>query len=473
MSFQFSTEIDQSRLFLVNYVNLDGRYDPFCYIPQLVELDDLIKSKTKHRLKYFSIYHASGATPKKDNPDNYSDKEHGIPFIRVQNLSITGELDLKNLVYISKNTHEGLLRRSQIKEYDLLVKITGVGRMAVASVVPKGFEGNINQHIVLIRTGSKELSENIAAFLNLDSVEKIASKRSTGGTRPALDYNALFSIPIINNRNIYEKINLAVLSKKQKEAEMQSLLNGIDDYLLGELGIELPEPKNDTIQSRLFLHKFYEISGNRFDAGYHHKIKLIFSQTTDFPITSLNNLIMCSPQYGANECAIDGEQGITHRYIRITDIDEYGNLKNDSWKTAEKIEDKYMLNYNDLLFARSGSVGKAYLHKDISCRAIFAGYLIRFILNTKKVNPDFIFYYCHSKFYKMWVDAIHRPAVQSNINSEEYKSLPIILPPLEKQNEIANNITAIRKKAKQLQKEADEKFEETKKELEAMILGDN
>ena len=265
MSFQISPELDANKVFLVRSSELEGRLDPFCYVPDLVKLDRKIKVETKYSLKDFTLFRASGATPKKDTDDYYSDKENGIPFIRVQNLSVTGELDTNDLVYISKEVHEGMLKRSQVKAHDLLVKITGVGRMAVASVVPDGFEGNINQHIVVIRTESKETSQNLAAFLNLDSIEKIASKRATGGTRPALDYAALFSIPVINRREVYEIINQAVSFKRAKEAEAQRLLDSIDDYLLGELGIELPEQEENTIQSRIFTRRFSEISGGRFD----------------------------------------------------------------------------------------------------------------------------------------------------------------------------------------------------------------
>ena len=252
MRFQLSSDVDKNKVFLVQRSELEGRLDPFCYIPELVQLDKRIKSITNYRLEHFSKSYSSGATPSKDNDNLYSDKENGIPFIRVQNLSTTGELNKNNLVYISRETHEGLLKRSQVKEHDMLVKITGVGRMAVASVAPDGFEGNINQHIVVIHTGSKEISENLSAFLNLDIVEKIASKRSTEGTRPALDYPALFSIPIINDRNVYERIIVAVNRKKQKETEAQRLLDGVDDYLLGELGIELPVQEENNIKNRIF-----------------------------------------------------------------------------------------------------------------------------------------------------------------------------------------------------------------------------
>ena len=53
--------------------------------------------------------------------------------------------------------------------------------------------------MVVIKTWSSELSEYLANYLNLDIIEKLATRRATGGTRPALDYKALKSIPIIEN----------------------------------------------------------------------------------------------------------------------------------------------------------------------------------------------------------------------------------------------------------------------------------
>ena len=46
--------------------------------------------------------------------------------------------------------------------------------------------------------------------------------------------------------------------------------------------------------------------------------------------------------YGANESAVNGDPEKDPRYIRITDIHEDGSLNND-WKTAERVEEKYIL----------------------------------------------------------------------------------------------------------------------------------
>ncbi|MEH2412270.1 restriction endonuclease subunit S [Nostoc sp.] len=163
------------------------------------------------------------------------------------------------------------------------------------------------------------------------------------------------------------------------------------------------------------------------------------------------------------------------RYIRITDIDITGNLIQGLGVTANNIEQKHILNNNDLLIARSGNtVGKSYLHKsdNVDYECFFAGYMIRFIIDTNKSLPDYIFYYLQSKPYKQWVKAVQRITGQPNINAEEYKSLAIPLPLLEKQTEIVEYIITIRHQVKQLQQEAKTDLERAKKEVEVMILGE-
>ena len=54
------------------------------------------------------------------------------------------------------------------------------------------------------------------------------------------------------------------------------------------------------------------------------------------------------------ESAIKGDKKEDYRYIRITDIDNTGFLKNE-WMTAKTIQPQYILNDGDFLFARSGA----------------------------------------------------------------------------------------------------------------------
>ena len=141
--------------------------------------------------------------------------------------------------------------------------------------------------------------------------------------------------------------------------------------------------------------------------------------------------------YGANEIAVDGDPQTDVRYIRITDIDDHGNLRDEDWKTAKKIDKKYAVDRNDLLFARSGATaGKAFIHKREDGEAIFAGYLIRYRFDEARINPFFVFYYTLLSRYRLWVQVIQRPSGQPNINSREFKAFEIPLPPPSIQNHI-------------------------------------
>ena len=187
---------------------------------------------------------------------------------------------------------------------------------------------------------------------------------------------------------------------------------------------------------RVFIAQKYEL-GERWDpmmVAYRRNLSHFKYQ----PV-SLASLLIAPPQYGANESGIKRISEKQVRYIRITDINDNGLLNNNLGATVERINAKYILNHNDLLFARSGAtVGKTFLYKKnlYNYPCLFAGYLIKFQLNPSIVIPDYLFIYTQLSSYKDWIIATQRAAAQPNINAEEYKSLQVPLPPLTVQNKI-------------------------------------
>ena len=165
-------------------------------------------------------------------------------------------------------------------------------------------------------------------------------------------------------------------------------------------------------------------------------------QNWAYPKVRLKDILLVKPQYGAAESGIARTNLRSPRYIRITDIDEYGLISHDDLgATANTVEEQYILHQNDLLIARSGAtVGKAYIHKDCPYTCFFAGYLIRFVINPIKALPDYIFAFTQSNTYKEWVSAIQRPSGQPNINAEEYQSLEIPMPPIDIQERVVSII---------------------------------
>lgn len=159
----------------------------------------------------------------------------------------------------------------------------------------------------------------------------------------------------------------------------------------------------------------------------------------DFKFVKLIDLCIKKPEYGSGSKASEFNSKLP-RYVRITDINEQGYLKNENLVSPENVEEKYFLEENDLLFARSGSVGKTYLYNKDDGLCQFAGYLIRFKLNLDLILPEFLFYYTKSKYYWNWIETQKKTVTISNINAKQYSNLPVPLIPLDLQKEIVRKL---------------------------------
>ena len=162
-----------------------------------------------------------------------------------------------------------------------------------------------------------------------------------------------------------------------------------------------------------------------------------------FPKLPLQNLSEYKLSYGSGASAVEFDEDV--RYIRITDIQEDGKLDSNAMSPSV-YEEKYLLHDGDILFARSGAtVGKTYHYRNTDGKAIYAGYLIRFIPNQKLVLPEYVFYYTRSDYYHAFIRKSAQAVAQPNINAKQYGDLIVCVPPLALQQEFASKIEAIEK----------------------------
>ena len=90
----------------------------------------------------------------------------------------------------------------------------------------------------------------------------------------------------------------------------------------------------------------------------------------------------------------------------------------------------------------------------------------------EKISNVFVQFILNSPIGKLQFQQIGTGGNQINISFSDLAKIKIPLPPLEKQTEIANHITEIRNQAKRLQQEAKAGLKQAKKEVEAIILGE-
>lgn len=465
MSYQVPQHIDKNKIFIVKRSEIEGRLDPkMALYNQESHSTQYHKIQLKKLLLKAPQYGAgeSGVTRKSYQEPRY---------IRITDIDSNGIVNSKELGATANNIEDKYI----LNDGDILFARSGatVGKTYLHKTKPYMcfYAGYLIRFVV---NTSLILPEYLFAYTQLPIYKKWIAAIQRPSAQPninAEEYQSL-EIPLPNldiQHYICNIIKNGYLTKQKKEAEAQKLLDSIDGYIMNELGITMP--KSDlNLKERIFFCNFKQATGGRLDPKFNNQWQKLKSLQCNYPKVTLADVVFNSGQYGANETAIDYKEGDT-RYIRITDIDDLGCLKENNKVTCKNIEQNYMLHKNDLLFARSGSVGKCYIHKRISEPAIFAGYLIRFIINAAIINPDYLFYYCNCSLYKYWVDTTQRPAVQANINSEEFRQIIIPLPPMAKQQEIADHITALRHQAAQLQQEGKEALEKAKQEVEQMILG--
>ena len=130
------------------------------------------------------------------------------------------------------------------------------------------------------------------------------------------------------------------------------------------------------------------------------------------------------------------------RYIRITDIDEYGCLRPNDAKFI-RLDDEAktcLAQRGDVFVARIGATaGKTLLYTS-SAPAVFASYLIRVRLDPEKAIPEF--YWCLTRSKRSWEqrEQLVSGGGQPQLNANALKLIEIPLPPLEEQRRIVAEI---------------------------------
>jgi type I restriction enzyme, S subunit len=155
--------------------------------------------------------------------------------------------------------------------------------------------------------------------------------------------------------------------------------------------------------------------------------------------------------YGANEPAVSHDPDAP-RYIRITDLNEDGSLREDTfYSLPERLAAPYLLRDGDLLLARSGAtVGKAFRYRKEWGRACFAGYLVRLRADRRKILPDYLYYYTQSRGYRHEVRVNTVQATIANVSAERYGNFAVPLPPLDEQQAIVARLNRATEKADRL-----------------------
>jgi type I restriction enzyme S subunit len=171
--------------------------------------------------------------------------------------------------------------------------------------------------------------------------------------------------------------------------------------------------------------------------------------------TNLREVIL-DTQYGTSLKAFDTSSGGVP-VIRMNNLEFNGFLDLRALKYVPISQDeleKLELKDGDILFNRTNSkelVGKTGIWRG-GMKAVAASYLIRVRLNRGMVMPEYVWAYLNTPYMKSILFSKARRAIgMANINAEELKALPLVLPRMAEQEVFAGWIAAVTGLRKDLQ----------------------
>ena len=346
-----------------------------------------------------------GTTPK----DKSGNGE--VNFIKVENIDPSSGI-ISSCSRISLEEHEGYLKRSQLKENDILFSIAGtLGR---TSVVNKGIlPANTNQALAILRVSDGDISY-LVTVLRGRAVSDFIKKNPTVGAQPNL------SLEQVSNLEIpYPKL--------EEQQQIGAYFKNLDTL------ITLHQRKYDKlIQFKAaMLQKMFPQNGA-------NKPEIRFKGFTDAWEQRELGEVASNFEYGLNASAkeFDGK----NKYIRITDIDDESRmfLSDDitSPDTDLTLADKFKLEAGDILFARTGaSVGKTYLYREKDGLVYYAGFLIRAKINSEN-DAEFVFQNTLTDSYNSFIRITSQRSGQPGVNAQEYQGYNFYVPNLEEQKAI-------------------------------------
>lgn len=360
-----------------------------------------------------------------DAANNYGDRI----CLRVADFNYDG-LCIKEGDKTIRNYNPQTIKNLRLGSNDLLIEKSGGGEKTPVGrcVLPTGYEGClyanfIDKLVIKAKCHRKYVTYLMyVAYLNGVNIPHI--KQTTG----------------IQNLDVERYLSERVVSPSfDEQKKIADFLDGkcveIDELVQTEEKMieELKAYKQSVITEA--VTKGLNPSAPMKDSG----IEWIGKIPASWEVKKLKQFCDGALKYGANANGIAYRTDLA-RYVRITDILD-NRLRDDILKQSlpNEIANDYILQDNDILFARSGgTVGKTFIFDASKYgKCAFAGYLIRARISAENI-AKYVYYYTLSTCYNEWKNRIFIQSTIQNIGASKYSMLDITAPSLDEQKQIAD-----------------------------------
>lgn len=468
-TYTLSPTLNKNKIFLLQKSEVEKRLDPQFYGQDFKDNIAKIK-KVKHK-RLGEVVKFSTETWNQKDFFNLT-----FPYIEISEIdTLSGEIQ-----NISQTEIENAPSRAKmvVRENDIIISTTRPNRGAISFIRKQDDFSIASTGFSVIRniTNPEINREYLFAVIRQQIILKQFEQRSSGGNYPAITQeelnNVVIPIPEINKQ---EKIilifKICFEQKKQNELQAEKLLAGIDEYLLKELEIVLPTPPENILKNRMFTTTIKEISGGRYDPFFHqskfiNNIEAIVNGK--YPVKQLHEIVSGNLIKGTlpKHEEKDGNNSV----VQINCISSDGTISLDDLLTAKDIftKEQKLIKGDVLVVITGATIGKI-AQWNYEGEYFLGGDIVKFQTNSL-VDISFVFHFLRSNIIQTEIKRNVTGATNGHLAPEDVKHLPIPVPSLIKQKEIAAHITDIRRQAQQLKDKTKEALAKAGKEIESILL---
>lgn len=396
----------------------------------------------KIRLRDVADVITKGTTP---TSIGYEFVNKGINFIKVESITEDGAFIENKFAYITDECNKKL-SRSQLQENDILFSIAGaIGRVAIVdkNILP----ANTNQALAIIRLHKGVYEYNFLKYiLKSPAISKQFEKQKQGVAQINLSLKNIgdFEIPVIS------------IEQQKKIADEFDKVTVLIDKRKRQL-----EKLDELVKSR-FIEMFGDPNSNEKEwtvstLGEYMTLLTDFSANGSYELLDSNVVMYDEPNYAV--------------MVRTTDL-EAGNLTDGVKyidRTAYELLSKSKLYGGELIMNKIGSAGKIYIMPQIDKPASLGrnAFMFRF---DDRINMVYLYALLSSDYGTKEIQQYVRGAVTKTITKESTRSIRVIVPPIELQEQYATFVEQVDKSKFEI-KQSLEKLELLKKALMQKYFG--
>ena len=303
-------------------------------------------------------------------------------------------------------------------------------------------------------------------------------QRSSGGSYPAITKDQLMQIlipvPKVEfERALVSQMQAARTAREEKLKGADVFLDSIDDYVLAELGIEMPAVE----EKKFFVVFANEIIGRRVDPRFHQpKYRNFYSmlEASKYQVVMLKDLIRLIYRYPScyGFSCYDSTSDTRVPFLQGEDIGATEISYEKLIFIEKEISEKYpktILKEGDLIFSVRGTIGKIAVVTHAFENSNISPNLIRLSLK-EGINPQYVEIVLKSKIGQNQIDRLTSGGVQPTITKQDILSIEIPLPSLDIQNGIAQEAMRRRLEEAKLRQEALKEWKTAKDQFEEQLL---